>query len=101
MTYTDRRRGLVYRIIGFLSDDGIYESYHGRSTKPVRRDCVLHLLRTGNGRRYPNVKQVNGVSVIAQSNAKSRIEQVTPWVGDRDWLKENGILNIFAIVKQW
>ena len=79
--YTDLRRGLSYRIIGFIGEDDMYETYHGRSSGHIKRDTVLHLLKNGNGRRYPSVKQVCGVTAKAQRPTKTRDDVILLWVG--------------------
>lgn len=53
MTYPDRSRGLPYKVIGFMDSDDTYETYHARASGSVKRDVILHLLRNGNGRRFP------------------------------------------------
>ena len=78
-TYPDKRRGLVYKIIGFLGEDETWEYYHGRVRKPVARDVILHLLKTGNGRRF-DVTASKGVVVVVQKSQKIPREQAVPWV---------------------
>ena len=78
MTYPDHRRGITYRIIGFIGEDSTYESYHGRCRKPVSRDVILHLLKNGNGRRF-NVKNCGAVVVNPTVSASTRETQVLPW----------------------
>lgn len=81
INYKDARRGITYKIIGIIEEDEIYEVYHGKSSAPIRRDVILHLLKNGSERRFP-VKQVKGVEIKPQKALKTNIDQVVPWTSD-------------------
>ena len=82
MTYPDRSRGLMYHIVGFMVEDGTYETYHARAKGTVKRDVILHLLRNGNDRRFPKAKLETDVIVTAQKPSATREKAILPWKGD-------------------
>lgn len=75
--YMDDRKGIKYRVIGLLADNGTYESYQVRSTRPPR-DTIIHLLKNGNGLRY-SVKKLDGFRSRTAKTYKTRDKADYPW----------------------
>lgn len=87
MTYTSRTQGIIYRIMGYLGEDDKHEIYHGKSSNP-QRHIILHLLKTGNGRRYPKAKLITEVVIQPPKSVGRYDEQVVPWQTNNADLQE-------------
>ncbi|RJQ39449.1 MAG: hypothetical protein C4555_03285 [Dehalococcoidia bacterium] len=78
--YHNHTYNLDFKIIGLLDEDESYEVYHARA-KGIPRDIIIHLLKTGNGKRY-DVPKIDEVKVKVPTPVGTRDEQITPWIKD-------------------
>lgn len=77
-TYYMETQGITYRIVAYLGRDKYYETYHGRSTKPLR-NIILHLPRKGRCQLYPKAPKVESVQFSSPESQGTAAKQLLPW----------------------